>query len=62
MTPRGGARKGAGRPPVFGEAPLELHQLRTLTAEWKAYKKTAKGQAKSLNTWIRETLNSAVQH
>jgi hypothetical protein len=62
MAPRGGARKGAGRPPVFGEAPLEIHQVRTLAAEWKTYKQTAKGKALSLNTWIRETLNQSAKH
>jgi hypothetical protein len=62
MTPRGGKREGAGRPPAFGETPLKPHVIRTLTAEWKAYKRAAKGQAKGLNTWIRDTLNSAAQH
>lgn len=61
MTPRGGAREGAGRPPLYGEVPLKPYVHRALPEEQKAWKKAARKSGKAYNTWVRDTLNGAAQ-
>jgi predicted HicB family RNase H-like nuclease len=44
-----------------GEAKAIVLQSRVQPAEKTAYQKAAKSEGKDLSTWIRETLNRAVQ-
>lgn len=61
MADHGGARPGAGRRP-YGSVPMRPCTFTALPAEQKAWKRTAKANGKNYNTWVRETLNAAVQH
>ena len=55
-------KKKVGRPPMpKGEAKAIVLQSRVQPAEKVAYQKAAKSEGKDLSTWIRETLNRAVQ-
>lgn len=55
-------KKKVGRPPMAkGEAKAIVLQSRVQPAEKAAYQKAAKSEGKDLSTWIRETLNRAVQ-
>jgi predicted HicB family RNase H-like nuclease len=44
-----------------GEAKAIVLQSRVQPAEKAAYQKAAKAEGKDLSTWIRETLNRAVE-
>ena len=51
-----------GRPPLAkGEAKAIVLQSRVQPSEKAAYQKAAKSEGKDLSTWIRETLNRAIQ-
>lgn len=51
-----------GRPPLpRGEAKGIVLQSRVQPSEKAAYVRAAKSEAKDLSTWIRETLNRALQ-
>jgi predicted HicB family RNase H-like nuclease len=51
-----------GRPKLpKGEAKAIVLQSRVQPAERDAYVKAAKAQGKDLSTWVRDTLNLAVQ-
>jgi len=51
-----------GRPPLpKGEAKAIVLQSRVQPAEKQNYQKAAKAAGVDLSTWIRETLNRAVQ-
>jgi predicted HicB family RNase H-like nuclease len=56
-------KKGkAGRPKMpKGEAKAIVLQSRIQPAEKAAYQKAAKAEGKDLSTWVRETLNRAVE-
>lgn len=50
-----------GRPKMAkGEAKAIVLQSRVQEAEKKAYERAAKSQGKDLSTWVRETLNAAI--
>jgi predicted HicB family RNase H-like nuclease len=55
-------KKGkAGRPKMpKGEAKAIVLQSRVQPAEKAAYQKAAKAEGKDLSTWVRDTLNRAV--
>jgi predicted HicB family RNase H-like nuclease len=51
-----------GRPPLpKGEAKAIVLQSRVQAAEREKYQKAAKAAGLDLSTWVRETLNRAVQ-
>ncbi len=55
-------KKKVGRPPMpKGEAKAIVLQSRVQPAEKTAYQKAAKSAGVDLSTWVRETLNRAVQ-
>ena len=55
-------RKKVGRPPLAkGEAKAIVLQSRVQPSEKAAYQKAAHSEGKDLSSWIRETLNRAVQ-
>jgi len=62
MADHGGPREGAGRPPKYGKVPLRPCTFSALPNEQRAWKRMAKAIGKPYNTWVRDTLNQAVQH
>jgi len=55
-------KKKVGRPPMpKGEAKAIVLQSRVQPSEKAAYQRAAKSEGKDLSTWVRETLNRAVQ-
>ena len=56
-------RKKVGRPKFAkGEAKAIVLQSRVQPAEKAAYQKAAKSKGVDLSTWVRETLNAAVEN
>lgn len=58
LMPRGGARKGAGRKPLFGSPLEDTYQLRYLPAERKLWEQAAAREGKPLSAWMRDALNA----
>jgi hypothetical protein len=55
-------RKKVGRPKLAkGEAKAIVWQSRVQPSEKAAYQKAARSEGKDLSTWVRETLNRALQ-
>ena len=53
--------KQVGRPKLpKGHAKAIVLQSRVQEAEKKAYERAAKSEGKDLSTWVRETLNAAI--
>lgn len=54
-------KKKVGRPSLGKDAKSVVLQSRVQESEKVAYQKAAKSEGKDLSTWVRETLNRAVQ-
>ena len=55
-------KKRVGRPAMpKGEAKAIVLQSRVQPAEKAAYQRAAKSEGKDLSTWVRETLNRALE-
>lgn len=54
-------KKKVGRPSLGKDAKSVVLQSRVQESEKVAYQKAAKSEGKDLSTWVRETLNAAIE-